>query len=80
MSYRAPLEVHQVTDEQDESSMDNCGLETADDRDVCEHCESRIGRGRGLFVPYVIVLDDTDEYWFVCGSCASPLTHPGDEE
>lgn len=75
-----PLELHPVNAEADEHDADNAGLDTADADDVCEHCESQVGRGRGLFVPYVIVLNQNDELWFVCGPCASPILDPGDAE
>ncbi len=69
------IELHTVDTDADETRVDDAGLETADGDDVCEHCESQIGHGRGRFAPYVVVLDDED-VWFVCSSCADPVTEP----
>lgn len=75
-----PLELHHIAEEPDEHDADNAGLDTADADDVCEHCESQVGRGRGKFVPYVIILNQLDELWFVCEPCASPVLDPGQAE
>lgn len=75
-----PLELHPVPDEDAEALADVAGLPLAAAADSCEHCESRIGRSRGGFGPYVIVLDQDDDYWLVCENCAQPVLFPGDPE
>lgn len=72
-----PLELHPIPDETEEQASDSAGLPLAENDELCEHCESRIGRGRGMFVPYVVVLNQDDDYWFVCENCAGPVLDPG---
>jgi hypothetical protein len=74
MSY--PLEVHPVPDEFAEHEADAAGLPLAEDDDECQHCESRIGRGRGQFRGYVIVLNQDDDFWLLCTECSAPVTDP----
>lgn len=78
MSY--PLELHPVPDEFAEDEADSAGLPLADNDDACDHCESSIGRSRGQFLPYVIVLNQDDESWMLCASCSLPVTEPGQPE
>lgn len=78
MSY--PLELHPVLDEFAEDDADSAGLPLAEDNDACDHCESRIGRTRGQFLPYVVVLNQDDESWLLCTDCSSPVLDPGQPE
>ena len=78
MSY--PLEVHPVPDEDAEHEADTAGLPLAEADDCCEHCESSIGRARGQFDPYVVVLNQDDDYWLLCENCALPVLDPGQPE
>jgi hypothetical protein len=78
MSY--PLELHPVPDEFAEDEADSAGLPLAEDDDTCEHCDSRIGHARGRFAPYVIVLNQDDDFWLLCTECSSPVLDPGQAE
>lgn len=75
-----PLEIHHIANEADEHDADNAGLDMPESTDSCEHCLAQVGRARGLFAPYVIVLNQNDDLWFVCETCAVPVLDLGDEK
>ena len=47
---------------------------------VCSTCEESIGEVNGVLYAFALVLDETDNAWFVCLDCASPVLAPETNE
>jgi hypothetical protein len=47
---------------------------------VCSTCEESIGEVNGVLYAFALVLDETDNAWFVCLDCASPVLAPDTDE
>jgi hypothetical protein len=64
--------MHLLQNSRDIETATKIGLSVFED-DECENCFIRVGDG-GMenFVPFLIVLDDSDE-WVVCAECAGPV-------
>jgi hypothetical protein len=39
----------------------------------CSDCEDLIGLRASSFEPFVVVIDEHDQDWTVCGDCARPI-------
>jgi len=74
MFYDKPMrhiEMHLLENSKDVQSANTVGLEVGDD-EVCEECFKPVGEVVGVFVPFLLLLDDESE-WVVCAECASPV-------
>jgi len=65
------IEMHLIENAKDVISAEIAGLEVYPD-EKCENCFTLVGDGGKSFVPFLIVLDDEDE-WVVCKECATPV-------
>lgn len=66
------VELHFIETAHDLASAELAGLDVYED-DTCDTCHEPIGEQRvEKFVPFVILLDDEQE-WVVCADCAEPV-------
>ena len=71
------IEMHIVLRPVDIDTAVNLGLlESPDDYLECEHCQEVVGHYEGMFYPFAIVLDSSDEDWVICYECYWPVIHP----
>lgn len=64
--------MHLIENAHDAISAETAGLEVFAD-EKCENCFIVVGDSAGKkFVPFLIILDDEDE-WIVCKECATPV-------
>jgi hypothetical protein len=71
------IELHTVDSEADIDLAMIAGLLGLDEIDgvSCSACQEEVGVVNGGFHPYVIVLDDRDQ-WYVCSYCAESVIDP----
>lgn len=67
------VEVHVLEVPEDIDGAVEVGLVELDDLDgsQCAVCSERIAHVDGAFVPFAVVLDETDEQWLVCEECVT---------
>lgn len=44
--------------------------------DACSNCEEPVGLIAGELFDYVVVTDESDDFWFTCENCALPVIDP----
>jgi len=47
--------------------------EFSHDGNICRSCGDIVGFAIGKFFSCVVVVDEDENYWFVCSDCASPV-------
>jgi hypothetical protein len=52
-------------------------IEFLEDDDQCAACGDAIGIDGKKFIPCVMCIDDSDDYWPVCIDCATNVISPG---
>lgn len=70
------LEVHHFQTEQDLELALTSGLVLPEQLVAtdCSDCNKKLGySGAGTFKPFVFVLDENDQDWIVCETCARPI-------
>jgi hypothetical protein len=74
------FELHVISDPVDAEIAHTLGLLTvAPDEMYCEHCNEGVGRIRGQFQPFAVVLTDEDYEWLLCRTCYLPVTNPTED-
>ena len=74
------FELHVISDPVDAEIAHTLGLLTvAPDEMYCEHCNEGVGRIRGQFQPFAVVLTDEDYEWLLCRTCYLPITNPTED-
>jgi hypothetical protein len=66
------IEVHLVENAEDQDALNHAGFSLAE-VESCEQCFEEVASvPDSKFVPFVVCLDDEEE-WIVCATCAEPI-------
>jgi hypothetical protein len=66
------IEVHLLESPEDRDSLNHVGFDLFE-VETCDQCSEEVGEiPDEEFVPYVVCLDEDDE-WIVCAVCAEPI-------
>lgn len=66
------IEVHLLESPEDRDSLNHVGFDLFE-TETCDQCHEEVGEvPDSEFVPYVVCLDEDDE-WIVCAVCAEPI-------